>query len=550
MSRIKSPLVLGLALSTFLSFMAVTLPSSQASTPKPGSSCSKVGLTSISSGKKFTCIKSGKRLVWSKGLAPAPTPATAPAPTPTLSTTPAMYVAKDQKTVHHLIANEGCANPSNATARLQVLVNGVWLPISVIKSGWVNNQPGCPVSQLGKKDSLAWADVYLDPGVTFRWYFTGEVNILHRDNLGNGYSADDSLQPLVIPHPVENSYGLTWENIAARVPDISAAAYTDAQATIARNSSLPGADVKFTIYISPGAAQLYPQVENGPNMLKRTFALYAKYPHAPQAFYVATTMEEKDQTFAKIDQMYPSSPFMKDTLNAIYGINTNLPAGSVYTHASCAGSDSGRNTSDWKQAMIASAVVWNFCPLLPGNPQSHIESDHGVPHEYTHDIQNAIYGLTSNKLIPCWMKEGEAEWTQTAVSPSFSEYLEMQHFHPYYLSSNGLNYSTPTQTTWSASEISDYFKEAIVIPCNTTPRQAMSYSAGAAGIEALVAIGGSESFFGIDQRIAIGESFQDAFKEVYGVTWDYALPILSEVVAQKLTHANMPDAITYQTRPA
>ena len=36
---------------------------------KAGSACPKVGNTSISSGKTFTCIKSGKKLIWDKGVA-------------------------------------------------------------------------------------------------------------------------------------------------------------------------------------------------------------------------------------------------------------------------------------------------------------------------------------------------------------------------------------------------------------------------------------------------------------------------------------------------
>jgi len=36
---------------------------------KMGDPCKKVGLTSIANGKKFTCIKSGKRNIWNKGVA-------------------------------------------------------------------------------------------------------------------------------------------------------------------------------------------------------------------------------------------------------------------------------------------------------------------------------------------------------------------------------------------------------------------------------------------------------------------------------------------------
>ena len=35
---------------------------------KAGAKCSKAGATSTSAGKKYTCIKSGKSLVWNKGV--------------------------------------------------------------------------------------------------------------------------------------------------------------------------------------------------------------------------------------------------------------------------------------------------------------------------------------------------------------------------------------------------------------------------------------------------------------------------------------------------
>ena len=57
----------------FASLLAIALciaPLSQASavTAKAGNSCAKLKATSIVKGKKFTCIKSGKKLVWDKGV--------------------------------------------------------------------------------------------------------------------------------------------------------------------------------------------------------------------------------------------------------------------------------------------------------------------------------------------------------------------------------------------------------------------------------------------------------------------------------------------------
>jgi hypothetical protein len=68
---------------------------------KPGTTCKKAGQTSTSSGIKYTCVKSGKKLVWNKGVAvpkPTPTPTaigdpigavgSTPSPTPTPTSTP------------------------------------------------------------------------------------------------------------------------------------------------------------------------------------------------------------------------------------------------------------------------------------------------------------------------------------------------------------------------------------------------------------------------------------------------------------------------------
>lgn len=58
---------------------------------KQGSVCKKAGTTSTVNGMKFTCIKSGKKLVWGKGVAvkkAAQKPAVSPSPTPDATSSP------------------------------------------------------------------------------------------------------------------------------------------------------------------------------------------------------------------------------------------------------------------------------------------------------------------------------------------------------------------------------------------------------------------------------------------------------------------------------
>jgi hypothetical protein len=75
-------------LVAILSLSLVTAQLSEAAVT-PGTKCSKAGATSTYNGKKYTCIKSGKKLIWNKGVAIAkPVPVASPTPTPVATPTP------------------------------------------------------------------------------------------------------------------------------------------------------------------------------------------------------------------------------------------------------------------------------------------------------------------------------------------------------------------------------------------------------------------------------------------------------------------------------
>ena len=83
-------------LAALLTAAVFLFPLNATAAVKSGSVCSKLGATSTSAGKKYTCIKSGKKLVWNKGVAVAapkpsetPTPIATRTPTPEPTTSPA-----------------------------------------------------------------------------------------------------------------------------------------------------------------------------------------------------------------------------------------------------------------------------------------------------------------------------------------------------------------------------------------------------------------------------------------------------------------------------
>jgi hypothetical protein len=63
---------------TFVTAALFLVPLNAVAAVKAGSACTKLGATSTNGGKKYTCVKSGKKLVWDKGVTAAPIKASAP----------------------------------------------------------------------------------------------------------------------------------------------------------------------------------------------------------------------------------------------------------------------------------------------------------------------------------------------------------------------------------------------------------------------------------------------------------------------------------------
>ena len=88
-----------------------------ATPPKAGASCSKLGLTSNYIGKKFTCIKNGKKLVWDSGKSiqsvppksqpsnPTPSPTASPISSPATPSNPVPTIS--QNPLLNFVANYG-----------------------------------------------------------------------------------------------------------------------------------------------------------------------------------------------------------------------------------------------------------------------------------------------------------------------------------------------------------------------------------------------------------------------------------------------------------
>lgn len=78
-------------LGSLIALALFLVPMNAIAAVKAGEACKKAGTTATVNGKKYTCIKSGKKFVWNKGVAIAkqkPTAGPIPTPTPEVISTP------------------------------------------------------------------------------------------------------------------------------------------------------------------------------------------------------------------------------------------------------------------------------------------------------------------------------------------------------------------------------------------------------------------------------------------------------------------------------
>jgi hypothetical protein len=112
--RFRGSLTKGWLLAIAISLIPGTAVSAQKITP--GSTCKVYKQKVTNQNKVFTCSKSGKKLVWSKGVSVKPSPAPTPTISPTPTTTPTLQVeipvGKWQETQFKLVKELSLLKPS------------------------------------------------------------------------------------------------------------------------------------------------------------------------------------------------------------------------------------------------------------------------------------------------------------------------------------------------------------------------------------------------------------------------------------------------------
>ena len=128
-------------------------------------------------------------------------------------------------------------------------------------------------------------------------------------------------------------------------------------------------------------------------------------------------------------------------------------------------------------------------------------------------------------MSPCWLTKDQAHFL--GVSGSYSNFEDYKENRDKQVNSHRVE----SFNDFSAAKILQFYNDDIPKECIGTPNYKLGYTLGMLTVEILSAIGGSESTMKIYELAAIGQTFEEAFANVYGISWAEAKPILADLTA-------------------
>lgn len=148
-------------------------------------------------------------------------------------------------------------------------------------------------------------------------------------------------------------------------------------------------------------------------------------------------------------------------------------------------------------------------------------------HEYTHSIQYESLSGTPIQNLPRWLLEGMATYTQAAVegATNFDTYKAERTREV-----NGLKNSVEWLESFLAPTGNDW-SHWNKYTGNDSWR---IYDVGFMATEALVALKGPNTVMSLYAKVGSGQTFDQAFNELYGISWVEAHKIIARVISLQI----------------
>ena len=301
----------------------------------------------------------------------------------------------------------------------------------------------------------------------------------------------------------------SFDNLLANYKGIPAAAWKSTQSNIASNTL---ATPPLEILLGPNTKMPYEKsiVEVALKKLTGIFKNFAQPPKQTTLFY-----NYKDLKWATDSLSTFRNPFQVNDTYADQAIE-HCP-----TEYFCRGSFG--NYAEGTGLIITSVA------LPEGQWIDYFDLSGALDiHEFTHTIQKAQFleaKKNTHNGYPHWFSEGQPQVAAfTGANNTLSAYKEMR-LKVMDVPAKGLG-------GYSPEDISRFYKlqSEDVRDLATSD---LKYTIGYITVEALTALKGIDSTMNLVKAVAAGDTYEQAFKKIYGVEWSYAEPILAQVVSKQ-----------------
>lgn len=257
--------IIGLSLLLTISL----IPANSATPPKAGSICSKQGVTKTYQGKKFTCIKSGKKLVWDKGFpvktgsptsSPLPQPSSTSIPSATPSVTPAVTPSVTPAATPSVNSDLSKCSNENIFKRLPVELSKISYvaPIGVLApvggsplpkqhTGFMLNEYGVPIFAPGDLTIIQIRKVSYNVSPTRPGYIDYAIFFSVCDEVRGHFGHITNLNPILQPRASDyqcSSYSTVDETVESCTANVKIKVAEGTQiATSGTASHSPAVDI-------------------------------------------------------------------------------------------------------------------------------------------------------------------------------------------------------------------------------------------------------------------------------------------------------------------
>lgn len=343
--------------------------------------------------------------------------------------------------------------------------------------------------------------------------------------------------PIPITLPVAQTGAITFANAEANFAAIPEAAWKRTQDVIAANAAV---NIPTTIDIGPNTLASKPVILSSLNRINKLFAGFRHVKTYTGIVYNAKDVQWAQQDTAKVLKTLgvKGSGIRPENIKQVTQAGCEMNGN---TAVNCAGGMAWDFRDGKSEDGGASYGVQS--DLVNGSPAPYwTAADNGVvtqvTHEATHNYQITQFSYTPlskgqnissdvmRAFSPWWFNEGHANAIGiSTMLDSLDAYREARAQN---VTRN------PGSRTKLPAFTADSLKKLLTstqVSSPENPNYALGYSLGYAAVETLVAIGGPQATLALYTLGAKGQKWEAAFKNVYGITWDEGVTVLSKVLA-------------------